>query len=406
MLVPWWTPAPGVQGYSPVLELPLPEVELERVGLQYDGQTCYANVEARQVPVETWRPLEAAVQPQSEAGPLTWLDGGSRAVLAEAPRHTCCAGEVVGVDVELRNPLQVDLALTRLRLACTFEASSSGGGTGGGIISPSADGAAAGVTGWHGQERSQQPQQQAGLGFEVREESITLRAGERVVMHLRVWPLQPGRLEVGGVAWKLGGVAQGLQRFQIPRPKPLKPGTSRVVIDADRPPPGGITLTVLSPMPRLEVAVEGLESTLLVGELVRCRLRLHNTGAMALRGLAMAADNAGIYLAGSAAASSELAGRQPGSSNGDLLGLGGLGNSEGTPGVPRSGSSSTSPQQAGSVQEASGSQGAGRSSKSGVEVLHGQRQGVDAFSLPPALELAVGDDLVLPIWFRWALIAP
>ena len=102
------------------------------------------------------------------------------------------------MDVELINPLQLELAISHLRLACNFEpaaASSSSGPAG----SP---------------------------GFQVHEESITLRPEERLVCHLRVMPLEPGRLSLDGVAWTLGGAAQGQERFRIPRPRPHKPGSS------------------------------------------------------------------------------------------------------------------------------------------------------------------------------------
>eukprot|EP00887_Chlorella_sp_A99_P001561 scaffold8.g1561.t1 len=355
------------RGHSPVLELPLPEVGLERVGLQYDGQTCYAGVEARQVPSEAWRPLEAAVQPQAEAGagPLTWLDGSSRAALEPQRRHSCCVGEVVGLDVELRNPLQVDLAITRLRLACTFEPAAGGGVAAEGPTSPGGAGAA------------------AAAGFQVREESITLRAGERVMVHLRVVPLRPGVLEVGGVAWTLGGVARGLQRFRIPRPRPLKPGTSRVMLDAEAPPPGGVTLKVLPPMPRMEAVVEGLEPTLLAGELVRTTLRLRNTGAMTLQGLAMAAGTDGIYLA--SPGGGDAAGDSGGSAggNGTLEQLSQL-----------------------QLDTTSSGQLATGADVVAVEVTYAQRQGVPTFSLPPKLCLAVGQELELPIWFRAARPGP
>lgn len=39
----------------------------------------------------------------------------------QQPEHTCVVGETVGIDVEVFNPLQVELAITRLRLACSFE---------------------------------------------------------------------------------------------------------------------------------------------------------------------------------------------------------------------------------------------------------------------------------------------
>ena len=66
-----------MQGFAPVLELPLPEVDVERVGVQADGQACYAGVEARQVAPEAWRSLDAALHPAVEAHPGgAWLDGG------------------------------------------------------------------------------------------------------------------------------------------------------------------------------------------------------------------------------------------------------------------------------------------------------------------------------------------
>ena len=56
---------------------------------------------------------------------------------------------------------------------------------------------------------------------------MTLGGGERLVVHLRLVPLKAGALSVEGVQWVLNGVAQGHQRFRIPRPKPRKPGSSK-----------------------------------------------------------------------------------------------------------------------------------------------------------------------------------
>lgn len=184
------------QGFPPVLELPLPIVNCTQVGVQHDGQTCYSGMDARQVPAQEWRALDAALQPtvqgeahtnglrlegeagwglgvgwghgrraegseaaqwwaagiiacQSEAHVLHVLAtdpacclsadcaGGSRARLNEAEEGVppcCCVGEAVGVDVELSNPLQMDLGLTRLRLACSWEpAAGAAEGSGGAV---------------------------------------------------------------------------------------------------------------------------------------------------------------------------------------------------------------------------------------------------------------------------------
>lgn len=78
------SPSPLPQGFPPVLELPLPAVNCERVGLHHDGQTCYSGVEARQVPPEAWRALDAALHPALEGLPSggNWLDGEQRARVA------------------------------------------------------------------------------------------------------------------------------------------------------------------------------------------------------------------------------------------------------------------------------------------------------------------------------------
>ena len=158
-------------------------VNCERVGVQHDGQVCYSGPDARQVAPEVWRTLDQALQPaagQGEAGAgagpglgSSWLDGttyphcarssfvdsvccwhgvssclpahlptrppvyiagGSRQRLAdataaaaeEAQLLSCCVGEVVGLDVELSNPLQLDLEVTHLRLTCSWEPGPAG----------------------------------------------------------------------------------------------------------------------------------------------------------------------------------------------------------------------------------------------------------------------------------------
>lgn len=131
-------------------------------------------------------------------------------------------GEPVGVDVELCNPLQLDLAVSRLRLACTWEPPAGARGAEG--SPPPAPAPAAGSG--DGEAGSQQQAQQQGPGFRVAEESVSLAGGERVVVHLRVVPLRPGRLRVEGVAWLLNGAAHGKAAFAIPQPRPRKPGSS------------------------------------------------------------------------------------------------------------------------------------------------------------------------------------
>ncbi|PRW18320.1 trafficking particle complex subunit 8 [Chlorella sorokiniana] len=349
-------------GFPLVLSLPLPAVNCEHVGVQHDGQAAYSGVEARQLAPEAWQALEAALQPGLDGHPSsTWLDGGSRAARLNeageegAPR-SCCAGEAVGLDVELHNPLQLDLAVTHLRLACSWEpaAGAAGGARG-------AEGSPPGVQGAAGEQ-----------GFQLHEESVTLHGGERVVVHLRVVPLRPGTLQVHGLSWLLNGVAHGQAAFCIPQPRPRKPGSSsKVLIDAERPAPGGISFRVLPPMPRLEVSVSGLPPTVLAGEVVRCTMRLRNSGAMSLHRLSMAAAaGAGLFL-------------QP-------------------PSRPASGSASSPTAPAHPTAAGSSRSGGGGGPE---ELVPSFRQGAAVFTLPSA-RLGVGQELELPVWFRAAHAGP
>jgi hypothetical protein len=171
-------------------------VDCAAVRILHDGQHSSSGADARQVPHELWGALEAALQADLELNAnAAWSEGdcpaarghrrgglgkdsssmlyrlaalpvcnelhllplllrlsppapsprpsmdppgGSRARLAEdgPSSRCCCVGEAVVLEVELSNPLQLDLSLTRLRLTCTWEPAN--GGTGDGEGGPSA----------------------------------------------------------------------------------------------------------------------------------------------------------------------------------------------------------------------------------------------------------------------------
>ena len=136
----------------------------------------------------------------------------------------------------------------------------------------------------------------------------------------------------------------------------------RVLIDADKPAPGGIAFRVQPPMPRLEVSVSGLPPTLLAGEVVQCSMRLKNSGAMTLHRMSMAAA----------------------ASSGILL-------------LRRSddGSGTSSLDVGAGAQQPVGSTGACPAG----DLVASFRQGTAVFSLPTAW-LGVGQELTLPVWFR------
>ena len=64
----------------------------------------------------------------SESNLVSWLDGGSKASLVTQLHNTAVAGELVGVDVKISNPMALGLSLTQLRAVYEHES---------GVTSPS-----------------------------------------------------------------------------------------------------------------------------------------------------------------------------------------------------------------------------------------------------------------------------
>jgi tetratricopeptide (TPR) repeat protein len=298
-------------GYQPVIQLPLPVVNTSKVGVSSSGQASYANGAARQAVPELWINLQSAVCQGLAAaggdsrdksinggdrkGSSTWLDnGGSKASLASAAggfsrgseidNLCCCVGEDIGVDVEITNPLQIELAVTKFKLTCTFEAAASI------APAPAAPPAAVGFS----------------SPFQVKEERITLHPGEQAVVHLRVKPLRTGSLTIDGVSWELNGIATSTRAFTIKRGGnlgfvtlnryPDAEDTEKDVVVTTDDVFSGLIVKIMPPMPRLELSLETLPPTLLVGQVSKCNLKLKNAGAMTLHALRCAIDTASVFL--------------------------------------------------------------------------------------------------------------
>jgi hypothetical protein len=57
----------------------------------------------------------------SESNLVSWLDAGTKSSLVTQQHNTAVAGELVGVDVQISNPMAVGLSLTQLRAVYEHE---------------------------------------------------------------------------------------------------------------------------------------------------------------------------------------------------------------------------------------------------------------------------------------------
>ncbi|KAK9825400.1 hypothetical protein WJX81_000447 [Elliptochloris bilobata] len=246
--------AAAAQGESPVLDLPLPEVDAANVTVVCDDQVCHADGAARALPDEAWRRLEAPLLPGVEAGLPSWLDGGSSRSLAALPAACCVAGEALTVGVILTNPLALDLALSAVRLLYEHDCG--------------------------------EPDD-----AEAEEQTLSLAPGQRTTLQLVLRVRRAGALTLRGLEWTLNGHARGRRLFE---PRRARGRRGRGLAKA--PASGSLSFTVLAPAPCLQVALEALPGALLVGELAHARLVLTNAGPAPLRALRCTAAGPDLHL--------------------------------------------------------------------------------------------------------------
>ena len=227
------------------LPLPLPHLALDRVQVHFRDHRCYAAAADAQVAEDEWAALEAPLLPVGPSDAPTWLElAGKARDTRSAELNTCVAGEAVEVDIEVSNPLQVPLEVTRLRLVC-------------GHTPPSGEGASA-------------------AAFDAVEAAVNLQPGERRTLRLSVVPHCEGTLQIQAVEWTLCGVASGRKAF----PVRAAPEEGQILRRVPPPPPPHrrLDFRVVAVAPRLEARLEGLPATVLHGQLQRCTLRLVNVG--------------------------------------------------------------------------------------------------------------------------------
>lgn len=57
----------------------------------------------------------------SESNLVSWLDAGTKSSLVTQQHNTAVAGELVGVDVQISNPMAIGLSLNQLRAVYEHE---------------------------------------------------------------------------------------------------------------------------------------------------------------------------------------------------------------------------------------------------------------------------------------------
>ncbi len=139
-----------------------------------------------------------------------------RAALVEGVSQTqgpwMAVGEEGVVHLELYNPLQTQLQLDRLTLSVTFTAAVAAGdkarpGDSCAVVAAGESSGGGGVAKTAGcQDMDKDLQEQAGGAVLVEHKDLSLAAGGRYVVAMRMTAREPGTIRVTGLVWRLGGV--------------------------------------------------------------------------------------------------------------------------------------------------------------------------------------------------------
>ena len=57
---------------------------------------------------------------------MSWLDGGSKSSLTAVQHNTAVAGEAVGVEVHISNPMSIGVSLTQVRAVYEHDSGATG----------------------------------------------------------------------------------------------------------------------------------------------------------------------------------------------------------------------------------------------------------------------------------------
>ncbi len=239
-----------------------------------------------------WQPLTKPLLPADAGGGGNWLTG-KLATAAKEVHSPCVLGEWVYVEIELENPMHVQLHIGALQLACTLTPDPN-------APPPQVERAASGAADAEGAKKEEEemtdplahPAPSAADGsvvvagvpvsggkdslFETSVESLLLPAGRRSLVRLGVRPLCEGEMRVDGVTWTLNDVAHGTHALVLHGKRLNQTKAQRVgkVYAFDQ----SLSMKVVQPMPLLQASIEGLPSTLLYGQIATCTLVLCNVG--------------------------------------------------------------------------------------------------------------------------------
>ncbi|ONM10029.1 Tetratricopeptide repeat (TPR)-like superfamily protein [Zea mays] len=267
-----------------VYKLQLPVFNMSSLKVLHEDHRTYASHADVGVSESTWQELEEELIPSSSIVKTNWLD--TQPMRKYKDSCICVAGEAVKLSVELKNPLQIPVAVSGISIICqlssTLDALSSD------VSGLDLDGGEDKVN----TEPSISMLETDGDKFTLSKLDIVLGGGESKRVQLDVTPKVEGILKLVGIRWTLSESVVGYQYFEFNAQKKIKKGKRGPHRSWNN------SLVVIKGLPKLTGSIDRMPTKAFAGDLKLLTLNLRNHSEYAVKGIKMKLSNPRFLIPG------------------------------------------------------------------------------------------------------------
>lgn len=257
-----------------VYKLQLPVINMPSLRVIYEDHRTYASDADVNVSESIWQELEEEMIPSSSIVRTNWLEK-SPDLRKYKDSCVCVVGEAVKVRIELRNPLQIPVAVSCISLICQLSTSLDASSAVNSVL----------TTGAGEDIANTKPAisifEDDGNNFTVSKLDIVLGGSETKSVQLEVTPKVEGILKLHGIRWTLSDLLVGYQYFEFDtkrKTKKGKKGPRRTLSN---------TLIVIKGLPKLTGCIDHLPTNAFAGDLRLLKLNLRNQSEYAVKNIKM-----------------------------------------------------------------------------------------------------------------------
>ncbi|KAE9621728.1 hypothetical protein Lal_00032713 [Lupinus albus] len=257
-----------------VTKLQLPVINISSLKVIFEDYRTFGSPSSANTSEGLWRSLEEEMIQSFSAAKTNWLELQSKLVSRKhSQSNVCVAGEAVKVNIEFKNPLQISIPISGVRLICKHSAITDEGRLDENKSSLE-------------DENDVDHFKDTNLdnsSFLVSEADFLLGGGEKTLVQLSVTPRVEGTLEILGVRWKLSGTIVGFHKFELSLPK----NTVKARRKGKLSPNDKFKFMVIKSIPKLQASINLLPGKAYAGDLRQLVLELKNPSEFPVKNLKM-----------------------------------------------------------------------------------------------------------------------